>query len=141
MGLDTPISVVRPRRVRHIIDSNAAFHDTMVKYWSVEEKNFLKENRTVPNRFERIESAFKKRKVTQGDALVAKIKDAFMNGFGIKFGEDQIRVYNAFIMSCLPLIYGESWPEEKTRVLRDWGMKRESMYSLGNYPPPTSLCV
>jgi hypothetical protein len=35
-------------------------------------------------------------------------------------------------MSCLPLIYGETWPEEKTRVLHEWGMKRESMYSLVN---------
>lgn len=122
----------KPRRQRHIIDSNTVFHNTMVKYWSVEEREFLKETRVIPNRFERVASALKAKTITSGDALVAKIKDTFHHAFGIKFGEDQIRVYNAFIASCLPLIYGESWPEEKTRVLHDWGMQKESMYSLVN---------
>ncbi len=122
----------RPRRQRHIIDSNVVFHSLMVKYWQVEEREFLKETRIIPNRFEKVASALKANKATSGDALVQKIKDTFHNGFGIKFGEDQIRVYNAFIASCLPLIYSELWPEEKTRVLKDWGLNREAMYSLVN---------
>ncbi len=122
----------RPRRQRKIIDSNIVFHNVMVKYWKTEERDYLRETRIIPNRIEQVASALKSRSQTHGDALVAKIKDVFHNGFGIKFGDDQIRVYNAFIKSCLPLIYGETWGEEKTRVLAEWGMDREAMYSLVN---------
>lgn len=121
----------RPR-VRHIIDSNIAFHNTMVKYWKTEEQEHLKATRIIPTRIQQVADARKLRSTTNGDALLAKIKDVFHNGFGIKFGDDQIRVYNAFIRSCLPLIYGDTWPEEKTRVMAEWDMKRECMYSLVN---------
>ena len=122
----------KPKRQRHIIDSNAVFHNLMVKHWTDEEKCHLQETRIIPNRIQQVANALKSKSTTSGDALVAKIKDVFHNAFGIKFGDDQIRVYNAFIKSCLPLIYGESWPDEKTRVLAEWDMKREAMYSLVN---------
>jgi hypothetical protein len=121
-----------PPRARPIIDSNVVFHSTMVKYWANEEREHLKATRVIPTRIQQVSEARKARSTTHGDALLVKIKEVFHNGFGIKFGDDQIRVYNAFIQSCLPLIYGETWPEEKTRVLAEWGMKRECMYSLVN---------
>jgi hypothetical protein len=41
-------------------------------------------------------------------------------------------VFNAFLASCLPLIYGASWDDEKTRVLAEWKLNRHCMYTLVN---------
>lgn len=129
-----PIPTAVPGRQfrRKIIDSNAAFHNTMVKYWSIEEREFFRDTRIIPDRYAVLEQTLKTRTERQGDLLVEKVKDVFHNGFGIKWGEDQIRVFNAFLASCLPLIYGNTWPDEKTRVLFEWNMQREIMYSLVN---------
>ncbi len=104
----------------------------MVRYWRAEEHRHAELTRRLPDRFERVVAARQVRHERQGDALVAKVKDMFHNGIGIKWGDDQVRVFMAFLASCLPLIYGASWPEEKTRVLKEWGLERESMYSLVN---------
>jgi hypothetical protein len=104
----------------------------MVRHWTAENEAYQRESRTVLNRFQRHEQAMQRATERQGDALVAKVKDTFHNGLGIKWGDDQIRVFNAFLFSCLPLIYGPAWPEEKARLLKEWGQPRESMYSLVN---------
>ncbi len=127
-----PTALSRKITQRKVIDSNIAMHDTMVKYWSIEEREYMRDTRIIPDRYCILEESLKSKSERQGDLLVEKVKDLFHNGLGIKWGEDQIRVFNAFLASCLPLIYGETWPDEKTRVLFEWNMQREIMYSLVN---------
>lgn len=117
---------------RRVINTTNAFHAKMVKYWSLEEEKHLEAARIIPDRFQRLEESLKTQTERQGDELVARIKDVFHNGLGIKWGDDQIRVFQAFLASCLPLIYGKAWADEKARVLEEWGLKRECMFSLVN---------
>lgn len=85
----------------------------------------------VHDRFERIAGRKPRAAVQNGDAILAHVRDVFYNGLGIKWGEDQGRVFNAFVFSCLPLIYGNAWPENKARVLREWNnAQRECPYTL-----------
>jgi hypothetical protein len=109
-----------------------AFHKKMVKYWQIEEQKKKENNRRVLNRFQRLEEELRTQSERKGDDLVARIKDVFYNGIGYKWGDDQIRVFQAFLASCLPLIYGKTWPDEKARVLEEWNLKRECMFSLVN---------
>jgi len=126
-------AVTAPTRCRRrVINGTSAFHQKMVKYWQVEEEKKKEANRIVPNRFERLEQQLRTQSERKGDDLVARIKDVFHNGIGYQWGDDQIRVFQAFLASCLPLIYGQTWPDEKARVLDEWDMKRECMFSLVN---------
>lgn len=124
------VAIKRP--LRRVINSSSAYHDKFLRYWENEEVKHMEATRTVPTRFERMEKSLQTSSVRKGDELVAKVKDVFHNGLGIKWGDDQIRVFQAFLASCLPLIYGNSWPDEKARVLKEWGLKRECMFSLVN---------
>ncbi len=104
----------------------------MVRHWTAAEEAYRQATRVVLNKFQRLELAMQKSTERQGDTIVAKVKDMFHHGLGIKWGDDQIRVFNAFLFSCLPFIYGNTWAEEKARVLKEWDQPRESMYSLVN---------
>lgn len=122
--------MVRPKR--RVINGTTAFHGKMVKYWTLEENQKKEKNRHILNRFQRLELELQTQSERKGDDLVARIKEVFHQGIGYKWGDDQIRVFQAFLASCLPLIYGKTWPDEKARVLDEWGMKRECMFSLVN---------
>ena len=117
---------------RRIINTTTAFHNKYVKHWSHESKQNDEACRVIPTRFQQLEKRLQTSAERKGDELVQKVKDLFHNGMGIKWGDDQIRVFQAFLASCLPLIYGSTWAEEKTRVLEEWGLKRENMFSLVN---------
>lgn len=116
----------------HAIDSCAAFHNSIFNLWNekaqLEEKNAF----VIPNRFNLYKKFKQKNKPRNGDLLCAQMRALFMEGFGLVFSDDQIRVFNAFQNSCLPLIYGEDWPEQKARVLRERGLEREESYTLVN---------
>ena len=114
------------------MDANAALHGPVARYWRDEERRYLAESRLVPTRFERMERALQTSLETQGDKLVDRIKDTFHNGMGIKWGDDQIKVFMAFLTCCLPLIYRDTWAREKLRVMRDFGMRKEIPYALVN---------
>jgi len=115
-----------------LLDYSRAIHGSLTRYWREEERKHAAASRHIPTRFERIERDLNKRSERQGDALIAKIKDTFHNGLGILWGTDQVKVFNAFLCSCLPLIYGASWNDEKTRVLSEWKINRHLMYTLVN---------
>lgn len=125
------------RAKRRVIDTSKTFHRTMVKYWDLEEEKHQQAIRYIPNRFELLEKKLKTQVEHSGDDLVARVRDVFHNGLSfngapVKWGDDQIRVFEAFLASCLPLVYGNSWQDEKARVMADWGLERERMYSLVN---------
>lgn len=114
-----------------IVNTSTALHGSLLKYWSREEKRHLKKwSHRLPSRFERIVSEAIEKSECRGDDLLEKIRDCFFNGLGIKWGEDQVRVFNAFVFSCLPLIYGDEWPENKARVLEEWNKTRECPYTV-----------
>lgn len=109
-----------------------AIHGSLTNYWRAEEVKHAQATRKVLTRFERLEQQLSKSTERQGDTLVARVKDVFNNGLGVKWGDDQLKVFNAFLASCLPLIYGLSWADEKSRVLAEWKLNRQIMYSLVN---------
>jgi len=116
--------------MRYVIDTADALHAPILTYWKEKEKKHEAASRKISTRFERIAESQANKTKTNGDELLDKIKDTFHNGLGISWGEDQIRVVNAFLFSCLPLIYGNEWPENKARVLQEWGEQREHPYTV-----------
>lgn len=103
-----------------VINTNAALHGSLLKFWTRQEKNHFKQTARLPTRFERIVNESIATSECNGDELLDNIRECFFHGLGIKWGEDQVRVFNAFVFSCLPLIYGEQWGENKARVLDSW---------------------
>jgi len=115
-----------------IIDTASALHAPAVRHWRDDEARHAAATRHIMDRFERSAQALQLRTERCGDELVARVKDTFHHGLGIVWGNDQIRVFNAFLSSCLPLIYGATWADEKTRVLKEWKLERENMFTLVN---------
>lgn len=100
--------------------------------WNQKADAYDELTRVIPNRFEAQRLHKAKNGQRNGDAICARMRDIFIHGLGLQWSDDQIKVFNAFQNSCLPLIYGPEWPEEKARVLRERGLKREVNYSLVN---------
>lgn len=122
----------RVRRHRHVVNSCAALHNPMVRYWTFEETKWLSHTRVLPTCHEMIRRGITHKKTSQGDALVERVKDMFYNGFGIEWSEIQTRIFEAFLFTCLSLIYGEEWQDSKTRVLEEWGAEKAHYYTLVN---------
>lgn len=108
------------------------FHSPIANYWiDLREANY-EATQTIQTRFERICSQAPQADVNSGDKILAQIRETFHNGLGIHWGEDQIRVFNAFCLSCLPLIYGNTWKEHKARVLKEWDVQKECPFTVVN---------
>lgn len=117
---------------RVVVDSALSFHSPVFEYWCQQEARYARETRLIPNRLDQLAAQLRTLKLRQGDTLVAKVKECFHNGLGIRWGDNQIKIFNAFLAACLPFIYGDTWPEEKARVFKEWGLERERMYCLVN---------
>lgn len=115
---------------RTIINTASVLHSGILQYWRQEEENHLKKCANIQTRFERAVDDVVNKGECKGDKLVAQVRDVFHNGLGIKWGEDQVRVFDASLFSALPLIYGNEWSEHKARVLDEWGEKRECPYTV-----------
>jgi hypothetical protein len=63
-----------------------------------------------------------------GDELLAKVRDTFHHGIGYEWGTSQILVFETFLFACLPLIYGDTWNDNKARVLAEWNKKELRPY-------------
>lgn len=121
--------MVASENVPLVVNTSAIMHKSMVNYWQrARQKKQQDLSKGILNRFERQVEEILTRSECRGDRLVEQIRDVFFNGLGIKWGEDQVRVFNAFVFSCLPLIYGDEWAENKARVLSEWDAKREVPY-------------
>lgn len=115
-----------------VIDTCALLHAPMVEYWKGEAEEYRRTCKyKISNRFERAEGLGAQRK-TNGDELVEKVQDIFMNGFGIEWSPIQIRIFNALVDSILPRIYGKEWDEVKSRVMAERGMDRLYQETLVN---------
>lgn len=119
---------------RRVVDSCASLHSVLTRYWSAEEERYMAATRVIPTRMQQVVRKAQQQVTRRGDQIVADVKNLFFNGLGnalwyemiyncttgITWGPDQVRVFDAFLASCLPLIYNKSWPEEKARVLREF---------------------
>lgn len=110
------------------INTRALLHVPMRRHWRKVERELKARAGKIHTRFRRAVEAVGSSSASSGDQLIADIRETFFHGLGIRWGEDQIRVFNAFIFSCLPLIYGETWNENKARVLKEWEQGRERPY-------------
>lgn len=110
--------------VRYVVDTSTALHKVLVDHWRNEHGMHKKKAGRVATRFERLIEE-KSASVCSGDELVARVRDVFFNGLGIDWGDNQIKIFNTFLFACLPLLYGETWQENKARVLAEWGNKKE----------------
>lgn len=115
---------------RFVINTASALHSGILQHWRRQEDDFLQRAKILPTRFERAVSEVSNKGECKGDKTVARIRDVFHNGLGIVWGEDQVTVFNAFVFSSLPLIYGNEWNENKARVLAEWDKKRECPYTV-----------
>lgn len=115
---------------RTIINTASALHSGILQYWRREEENHLKRCANIQDRFERAADDVSNKGECQGDKKVARVKEIFHHGLGIKWGEDQARVFNAALFSSLPLIYANEWNEHKARILAEWEKKRECPYTV-----------
>ena len=116
---------------RRIVNTSVLLHQEMVDIWSDMEKKHKESAGQLLNRWERKILKETNKTGCKGDELVARVRDIFFNGLGIEWGEDQKRVFNTFVFSCLPLIYGNEWQENKARVLKEWDdAKRECPYTV-----------
>lgn len=113
----------------HAIDAGATFHNAIFDYWN---EKAAKNVCVIPNRFNLHKRHKQQNKPRNGDEICAKMRSIFLEGYGLKFSEDQVRVFNAFQNACLPLIYGDDWSEQKARVLRERKLDREESYTLVN---------
>lgn len=116
--------------IPYVVNTSTALHESVLKYWTREEKAMKNRNMRIPSRMERIVMDNMASGGCNGDEVVEKIREIFFNGLGIVWGQDQVRVFNAFLFSCLPLIYGEEWPSNKARVLEEWENGRECPYTV-----------
>ena len=123
----------RRRRKRHVLNTSASLHSQMVRYWNHEVEKWRSNTQIIPTLVERhTSSKHRTANVNAGDALVARVREIFYKGMGLKWSEVQQRIFEAFLFTCLPLIYGESWQENKTRVLEEWDKEKAYYYTLVN---------
>lgn len=116
--------------VRTIVDTASVLHSKILQHWRREEEDYFERAKILRTRFECVVDEISNKNECKGDKIIEQIKDTFHNGLGIKWGADQVRVFNAFIFSSLPLIYGNEWSENKARVLAEWDAQRECPYTV-----------
>ena len=121
-----------PPRAGDLIDMGSALHDKAVEHWFQEAKKSSEHSRRLLTRFEAARELRAQRKLRAGDRICEQMRDIFMHGLDVKWSDDQISVFEAFQNTCLPLIYGDAWNEEKARVMRERGLKKENPYALIN---------
>lgn len=115
---------------RRAINSSRILHLPTLKFWQRCEQQYLGDSLRLKTRFQR--AVEKREHKFNPDKTVEAVKDTFHNGFGIKWSDDQVKVFEAGLSACLPYIYGDSWGDQKMRVLKEWGLAREMMYLLVN---------
>ena len=115
-----------------IIDTSILLHQPMVDYWDQEHKEYEKAAKhNLQTRFYRAEGLGVIKK-TNGDTILERIQDIFMNGFGIEWSVVQIRVFQALIDGILPRVYGTEWQEVKGRVMAQRKIDRLHQETLVN---------
>lgn len=116
------------------MDTIALLHEPLIKYWKDSHDYYQRECRyNISTRFERADKN-KRNQKTDGDRLLKKIYDLFHNGFGHRWSDAQIKIFNVIVDGMLALIYGNQWDDVKERVLKERGLteyKKEVLINMG----------
>ncbi len=115
-----------------IIDTAALLHEPMIEYWTAEYEEYeQRAKHNLQTRFYRAEG-LGTIKQANGDVMLERIQDIFMNGFDIEWSVVQVRVFQAMIDGILPRLYGREWEEVKGRVMAQRGIDRLQQETLVN---------
>lgn len=115
-----------------LINSTSVLHSRSLAFWQNESQNEKAKSRVIPSRFELFRAGLALKTLSTGDDLCRRMKQIFIDGFGLVWSDNQNKIFEAFQNSCLSLIYGAEWNEQKTRVLKQRNLKREMHYTLVN---------
>lgn len=121
----------------HVINTAATLHRFIRQHWKQEADTLRSKSLEFPTLFEQIASSTLGQsgdasEGESGDAIVKKMRDLFHFGFGQRWSETQVDIFEAFLFTCLPLIYRNTWETHKTRVLAQWDKQAEQYYTLVN---------
>lgn len=120
----------------NVLDTTFLLHEKMYDYWSSEIETHRKKYGVIKTRAERAIEASAHRGGSKGrsmgDKLIDSIRTLYNTGMGIKWSEVQTKIFNVFLDTCLPKIYGATWPEHKARVLKQRKLKRVWQEALVN---------
>lgn len=117
-----------------LINTTVILQQPALDYWAEQVKLYDEKHRVLPDVFDQMQLEMTQRaNQLSGDEIRARVEDVFMNGIGdLEWGTVQIRIFKEFLKSCLPLIYGDSWTAERTRVMAELHMIKEQLYTLVN---------
>jgi len=120
----------------HVLDTSTLLHARMHKHWQKEIDVHKARFGKIKTRAERAIDASAHRGGikgrSKGDLTVDGVRNLFHTGMGIKWSEVQVKIFNVFLDTCLPKIYGNTWPEHKARVLKQRHLKRVWQEALVN---------
>lgn len=107
-------------------------HRPMVDYWEKQYRDYEEHYKyNMPSRFDRAMGLGIAQK-TNGDVVIEQMTQLFMKGFGLKWTDTQIKIFNTFVDGLLPRIYLDEWPDVKERVLRQRGLDETRQETLVN---------
>ena len=113
-----------------IVNASLFLHQAVHRHWSNEAEKHTHAQTTIMSRFERIIAKGASTVTVQGDALVARVKYVFTNGLSIEWSEDQLKIFYTVLFSILPFLYGNTWPDNKARVLAEWHKDKENPFTV-----------
>lgn len=114
------------------MDTYTLMHQALEEAWYEDHLLYEATQRhNVSNRFDRNCGLGAIRRAN-GDDLMDRLQDLFLNGFGIEWSSVQIRVFQALVNSLLPRIYMKEWEEVKGRVLAQRKIDRMCQETLVN---------
>lgn len=114
------------------MNTSLLIHEPMMEYWKNEYEEYEKTKNIIYTRFQRAEGILGVQKKTNGDELLEKLNDLFINGFGTKWSNVQMKIWRAIVDAILPLIYGTEWDEVKERVLKQRNLSKVALEVLVN---------
>jgi hypothetical protein len=87
------------------LDTSSMIHNSMVRYYEDQYQQAVNVETHLNTRFEECDIRANNNQV-MGDELLIKLNDLFFNGLGLQWSITQQKIFNAFVDSCLPRIYG-----------------------------------
>ncbi len=114
------------------MNTSVLIHQPMMDYWKREYEEYERDKNNLYTRGDRAEGILGMYKKTDGDRNLEKLNDLFINGFGIKWSNVQLKIWKAILNAILPLVYGSEWEEVKARVLKQRGLNKVGLEVLVN---------
>ena len=114
------------------LDTTTMFHQPMVRQYHARYTKALDEETHLKTRFEALDLDHSAHDF-DGDRILRKLNDLFYNGMGVEWSSTQKKIFNAFVDSCLPRIYGKGvWESVKSRVMQQRNMQSATPWVLVN---------